>query len=181
MKKNPEYFMVSLEVEFFFTNKQYDWRKLLKSAVIQIIDSLYKNNKMFSNIHKNQSEKLLRAALCNNCFSIDGIINEHVDGVAMTSPLGSSLAIAFLAYYEKIRFNDCLDEFRHKSYLDDTFVLFRSLHHREKFNEYLNKKHSNIKSTNGKEVSGSLPILEVHISQNNKGFTTTVNQKSTFS
>ena len=65
--------------------------------------------------------------------------------------------------------------------MDDIFVLFRSPHHLEKFNEYLNTKHANIKFTSEKEVNGSLPFLDVLISRNKEGFTTTVYHKPTFS
>ena len=68
-----------------------------------------------------------------------------------------------------------------KRYLDDIFVLFRSPHHLEKFNEYLNTKHANIKLTSEKEVNGSLPLLDVLILRNKEGFTTTVYHKPTFS
>ena len=102
----------------------------------------------------------------------------------MGSPLGPSLANTFLAHYEQIWFNDCPDEFKpvyYKRYVDDIFVLFRSPHHLEKFNEYLTTKHANIKFTNEKEVNRSLPFLDVLISRNNKGFSTTVFHKPTFS
>ena len=102
----------------------------------------------------------------------------------MGSPLRPSLANTFLAHNEQIWLNDCPDEFKpvyYKRYVDDIFVLFRSPHHLENFNEYLNIKHANIKFTNKKEVNGSLPFLDVLISQNNKGFTTTVYHKPKFS
>ena len=73
-----------------------------------------------------------------------------VDGVAMGSPLGPSLANTFLAHYEQIWLNDCPDEFPP--------VLFWSPHHLENCNEYLNTKHVNIKLTNEKEVNRSLPF-----------------------
>ena len=65
--------------------------------------------------------------------------------------------------------------------MDDIFVLFWSPHHLGKFNEYLNTKHANIRFTNEKEVNGWFPFLDVLISWNNKGFTTTVYHKPTFS
>ena len=79
----------------------------------------------------------------------------------MGSHLGSSLAHAFLSHYEQIWLNDCPDEFTpvyYKRYVDDTFVLFRSLHHLQIFNEYLNTKHADIKFTNIKEVDRLLPF-----------------------
>ena len=47
---------------------------------------------------------------------------------------------------ESIWLNDCPDEFKpvyYKRYGNNIFDLFRSLHHREIFNEYLNTKHAN--------------------------------------
>ena len=68
----------------------------------------------------------------------DGIIYQQVDGVAMGSPLGLSLANGFLAH-EQVWVNDCLDEFKpvyNKRYVDDISVLFRSFHHLEKYKVY---------------------------------------------
>ena len=71
----------------------------------------------------------------------------------MGSTLGPSLANTFLAYYKQIWLNDCPDEFKpvyYIKYVDDIFVLFWSPHHLEKFNDYLNTKHANIKFTSEK-------------------------------
>ena len=86
---------------------------------------------------------------------------------------------ANLAHYEQIWLNDFPDEFKlahYKGYGNDIFVIFRSLPHLEKFNEYLHTKF-----TNKNEVNGSLPLLDVLISQNNNSFTTTVYHKPKFS
>ena len=88
------------------------------------------------------------------------------------------------AHYEQIWLDDCPDEFKpvyYKRYVDDIFALFRSPHHLEKFNEYLNTKNPNLKFTSEKEVNGSLPFLDELISQNKEGFTTTVYHTPTFS
>ena len=156
----------------------YHWRKLLRSVVPHFI--------RIKNCCLTSVKISLRnfPALCNNYFLFDGIVYQQVDGVAMGSSLGPSLADAFLAHYEQIWLSYCPDEFKpvyYKRYVDDIFVLFRSPHHLEKFNEYLNTKHANIKFTNVKEVNGSLPFLDVLISRNNKGFTTTVYYKPIFS
>ena len=129
----------------------YHGRKLLKCC-----DSLYKNQELLCNISKNQFEKLLRATLSNNYFLFGGSTYQQIDGVAMGSPLGPSLANAFLAHYEQIWLNNCPDEFKpvyYKRYVDDVFVLFQSLQHLEKFNEYLNTKHTNIKFTSKKRLT----------------------------
>ena len=64
--------------------------------------------------------------------------------------------------------------------VDDIFVLFRSPHHFEKFNKYLNTKHANIKFTCENEFSKSVPSLDVLISRKKEGFTTTVYHKPIF-
>ena len=125
-EQNCEYFMASLHVESLFTNIP------LEETIKICFDSLYKNQELLCNISKNQFEKLLRAALRNNYFLFDGIIYQQIDGVVMGSPLGPSLANAFLAHYEQIWLNDCPDEYKavyYKRYVDDIFVLFRSPHH----------------------------------------------------
>ena len=59
----------------------------------------------------------------------------------------------------------------HKRYVD---MYICSILISSKFNEYLNTKHA-------KEANGSLSFLDVLIPRNNKGFTTTVYHKPTFS
>ena len=102
--------MASLDSESLSTNIP------LEETIKICCDSLYKNQELLCNISKNQFEKLLRAALSNNYFLFDGIIYQQIDGVAMGSPLGPSLANAFLAHYEQIWLNDCLEEFKHVHY-----------------------------------------------------------------
>ena len=65
--------------------------------------------------------------------------------------------------------------------MDNIFALFWSPHYLEKFNEYLNRKHANLKFTGEKEVNGSLPFLDVLILRDKKSFTTTVYRKLTCS
>ena len=78
--QNSVYFMTNLDVESLFANIP------LEETIKICCDSLYKNQELVSNINKNQFEKLLRAALCNNYFLFDGIVYQQVDGVSMGSP-----------------------------------------------------------------------------------------------
>ena len=64
----------------------------------------------------------------------------------------------------------------------DMWTIYLSYSDRlEKINENLNTKHTNIKFTKEKEFNESLSFLDVLLSQNKKGFTTTVYHKSIFS
>ena len=122
--------------------------------------------------------------LQNNFFNFDGKIYKQTDGVAMGSPLGPSLANAFLCFHETIWLNDCPEDFKpvyYRRYVDDIFALFRSPDHLEKFTSYLNSKHKNIKFTYEKESNDSLPFLDILISRSENGFKTSVYHKPTFS
>ena len=99
-EQNPEYLMASLDVEFLFTNIP------LEETIKISCDSLYESQEFLCNISKIMFEKLLRAALSNSYFLFDVVAYQQVDGVAMGSPLGTSLAHAFLAHYEQVWLND---------------------------------------------------------------------------
>ena len=63
---------------------------------------------------------------------------------------------------------------------DDTFLLFRAESHVQRFLEYLNQQHSNIKFTVEKEKEGKLAFLDVLASRNNGVFETSVYRKEIF-
>ena len=102
----------------------------------------------------------------------------------MGSPLGPTLANAFLCFHEQIWLNECPDEFKpvyYRRYVDDIFVLFRSPDHLEKFRNYLNSKQRNIRFTCEKEHNNSVPFLDVLITRTRNGFKTSMYQKPLFS
>ena len=51
-------------------------------------------------------------ALQNNFFNFDGKTYTQTDGVAMSSPLGPSLANAFLCFHKQVWLNVCPEEFK---------------------------------------------------------------------
>ena len=69
----------------------------------------------------------------------------------------------------------------YKRFVDDTFLLFRSKDHIEKFRNYLNKQHKNIKFTSRIEENGFLPFLDIKICRENNKFVTSVYRKPIFS
>ena len=76
------------------------------------------------------------------CFSSSKKVD--VWEVAMGSPLGPTLSNVFLCYHEKIWLQNCPSEFKlviYRRYVDDTFLLFRSKRHIEKFRNYWNRQH----------------------------------------
>ena len=65
--------MVSPDLESLFIDIP------LEETIKICCDSLYKNQKLLSNINKNQSEKCLKTAICNNRFLFDGIVYQQVN------------------------------------------------------------------------------------------------------
>ena len=171
-------YMASLDVESIFTNIP------LEETINISCDFLFSNEAKINNFNRNNFEKLFRMALQNNFFNFDGKIYKQTDGVAMGSLLGPSLANAFLCFHEQIWLNDCPEGFKpvyYRRYVGDIFALFRSPDHLEKFANYLNSKHKNIKFTYEKESNNSLPFLDILISRSENGFKTSVYHKPTFS
>ena len=102
----------------------------------------------------------------------------------MGSPLGPTLANAFLCFYEKKWLEQCHDEFKlvyYRRYVDDIFVLFRSPDHLIKLMDYLNKCHPNMKFYFEEKKKGKLSFLDAELSREGNKFATTVYRKPTFS
>ena len=117
-------------------------------------------------------------------FIFDGKFYEQRDGVAMGFPLGLTLADVFMCHFENIWLQNCPSYFRSIAYrwfVDDTFLLFWPKDHIEKFRNYLNKQHKNIKFTSEIEDNVSLSFLDIKISHENNKFVTSVYHKPTFS
>ena len=101
----------------------------------------------------------------------------------MGLPLGPTFANIFLCKWEKIWLNYCPTEFTpllYKRYLDDTFLVFKSPDHIEKFKNYLNSRHENIKFTSEVETNNKLAFLDVNVHKEENIFQTSVYRKKTF-
>ena len=102
----------------------------------------------------------------------------------MAPPLEPTLNNVFMCYFENIWLENCRNYFKlivYRQFFDDTFLLFRSKDHDEKFRNYLNKQHKNIKFTLEIEENGLLLFLDIKINHENNKFVTSVYHKPTFS
>ena len=118
-----------------------------------------------NDINKIDFEKLLKQ-LYKKAFQFRRKTYKQIDGVAMGSPLGPTLANAFLCCHEKIWLNECPDEFKPAYYrrsVDNILALFCPPDHLEKFKMYVNSKHRNIRFTCEKEQNNSMPFSDVLI------------------
>ena len=76
--------------------------------------------------------KLLSLSVKNCHFIFNSRIYQQIDGVAMGSPLGPLFANIFMSFHEKSWLYNCPSAFTpllYRRYVDDCFLLFRSLDH----------------------------------------------------
>ncbi|XP_057308105.1 uncharacterized protein LOC130645991 [Hydractinia symbiolongicarpus] len=164
-KQDSSLFMASLDVDSLFTNIP------LQETIDICTDSLFSETDPVSNFCKSDFRKLLSLATENSYFTFDGQLFKQVDGVAMGSPLGPSLANAFLSHHEKTWLDNCPSSFKpvyYRRYVDDVFVLFSSPSHLPLFKDYLNRQHINISFTSECEADKTLPFLDVSVSGMNR-------------
>ena len=75
---------------------------------------------------------------------------QQIDGVAMGSPLGPTLANIFMCHHEQQWLDNCPTKIKpqlYQRFVDDTFLLFNNQQNPKQFLDYLNKLHNNIKFT----------------------------------
>ena len=112
-------YMASLNVESLFTNIP------LKETVNNYVNDLFSNNFYSGKLSRKDLYELLKLATTESSFIFDNKLYKQIDGVAMGSPLGPTLANTFLCLYEKIWLNECPYQFKpvvYKRYADN--ILF---------------------------------------------------------
>ena len=170
-------YMASLDVESLLTNIHF------KETIKNCVNNLFSNNFYSGKLSRKDFYELLRLETTESSFISDNKLYKQIDGVAMGSPLGPTLATAFLCHFEKNWLNECPSQFKpvvYKRYVDDIFVLFKSKEHLKLFVNYMNLKHKNIKFTFETEDSNNCSFLDVKISGKNKRSVTPIFRKTTF-
>ena len=130
---------------------------------------------------KVELKKLFEFATSGTYFLFQGTFYDQIDGVAMGSPLGPVLANLFMSYYETMwlnTFREC-EMILYRRYVDDIICLFNCQSDADKFFEFLNRQHPNIKFTFEKQVNKQISFLDVLITNDGDQFCTSVFCKET--
>ena len=170
--------MASLDVESLITNIS------LEETIKNCVNDLFSNNFYSGKLSRNNLKELLKLAATQSSFIFDNKLYKQIDGAAMGSPLGRTLANAFLCHYQKIWLNECSSQFEpvlYRRYVDHILVLFKSTEHLKLFVNYMNSKHRNIKFTFETEGSNNFSFFDVKINQKNKRFVNSIFCKATVS
>ena len=173
------YVVASLDVESLFTNMP------LEETIENCVNDLFFDKPKVDIVTNQGVYNLLSAAAQESFFIFDNSLYHQIDSVAMGSPLGPTLANAFLCHYEKEWLDSCPIEFRptlYQRYIDDIFVMFRSRDHVKKFVDYMHTQHFNMRFTFKIEDQNSFSFLDIEIISNTekRAFETSVYRKSTF-
>ena len=176
-------YMTSFDAESLFTNIPLDETvTICTSALFPGGTNLLPED--YSTLTSNEFASLLKTAVSEVPFLFNGEYYKQIDGVAMGSPLGPSLANAFLAKWETEWLNSCPSAFKpvfYRRYVDDTFVLFKSRDHVAPFMQFLNSQHPNIRFTCESEKENCLNFLDITVTRKGSTFETSVYRKPTFS
>ena len=172
--------MSSLDITSLFTN-------IPVTETIDICcEQLFKDNEVIKGMNKEIFREFLEVALKETCFVFDERLYQQIDGVSMGSPLGPTLANAFLSFHEQKWIDDCPDDIKpivYRRYVDDIFILCRDKEHHAKFLAYMNSKHPNIAFTDEVEHNNTISFLDISMNRVDgmNTFVTNVYRKPTFS
>ena len=170
-------YISSLDVESLFTNI------LLEETIKKSVGDLFSNNFYSAKLSRKDLYQLLKLATTELSLIFDNKLYKQIDGAAMVSSVGLTLANTFLCHYEKTSLKECSSQFKevlYRRYVDNIFVLFKSKEHLKPFVNYINAKHKHIKFTFETEDSNFFSILDVKINRKNKRFVTSIFHKATF-
>ena len=100
--------------------------------------------------------------------------------MAISSPLGLSLANIFVGYHEVLLFKRVNKPLMYYRYVDDTFAFFNDENKCNEFFSHLSSLHPSLRFTFEKECSRTLSFLDFLIEKNDLEFVTSIYRKPTF-
>ena len=176
--QDPDLFMASFDVDSLFTNIPLD------ETIDICVKNLFGKKRKVKGLNKSEFKSVLEFAVKDNLIFFNGKYYIQVDGVAMGSPLGPTLANIFLCHWETIWLEKCPVQFKplfYRRYVDDTFFLFSCEDHVKKFLNYMNSRHVNIHFTFETESNNKLAFLDVLVCREGTSLVTSIYRKPTFS
>ena len=167
--------LVSYDVSSLYTNVPLDESIELISNKIYSSDSLARPP-----FPKTVFVKLLKFST-SGLFMYKNSLFRQVDGVAMGSPLGPSIANFFLGHLEenKLFTNGNINPKLYVRYVDDIFAVFGKNESFQPFLNHINSQHPNIKFTVEESVNNVLPFLDTCIELKGDYFESFVYRKKT--
>ena len=118
VEQDSSFYMRRLDVGSLFSNIP------LEETISICTESIYDQNHSIVGLNNSEFIELLSLATKESYFIFNEILYKQIDGVAMGSPLGPTLANAFLCFYEKKWLEQRSDKFKplyYRRYVNDIF------------------------------------------------------------
>ena len=141
----PSVFLCSYDVCSLFTNVP------LAETIEICANALYDSELTPPPFPRAVFVELMQTANSSVEFSFNNIMHLQIDGVAMGSPLGPSLANIFVGYYEALLFKRVNKPLMYYRYVDDTFTVFNDEDECNEFFSHLDSLHPSLRFTFEKE------------------------------
>ena len=154
--------------------------------VSEVVDicatALFEDGLNTSDLNEDGFRQLMKISTTSVEFLFNKNIYCQVDGVAMGSPLGPTLANIFVGYHERKLFSATIRPSTYFRYVDDTFVIFENTTDYQIFFDKLNNLHPSLKFTMESEENNKLPFLDVLVTKDydRDQYLTAVYRKPTF-
>ena len=100
-EQDNNFHMTSLDTESLFSNVP------LEEAINICVNNVFSNKKRVKALLKKDFKQLLALSVKSSCFVFSNVSYQQVDGIAMGSPSGPTLANLFLLNYESKRLKEC--------------------------------------------------------------------------
>jgi hypothetical protein len=107
-------------------------------------------------------EKLYRKCLQESVFMFNNKLYRQKDGVSMGNKLGPITSDIFMNYFERLHM-ETLKKLGVKHwfrFVDDTFVVVKSIEQADTILKFLNEQHKTIKFTMEKEIGNKINFLD---------------------
>ena len=174
---NEEDILVSYDVTALFTNVP------LSETINILVDKAFTNdwfNETYDlNLEKEELAQLLKVAITNQLFQLDGQLYEQTDGVAMGSPLGPLMANVFMCHLEDKLARDGMIPSLYKRYVDDTLARMPNNVAAAEFLTTLNGLHPSLKFTMELPSDNMIPFIGIEIIKKGTELETRVYRKPT--
>ena len=118
LDQDPTLFTASFDNKLLFTNIPLD------ETIDICVDIVFEKRKKEKGMLKCHFKQLLILSVKSYCFLFNGVYYKQIDGVAMGSPLGLTLANLFLVHHKHKWLQSCPIELQPKyyhRYADDIF------------------------------------------------------------
>ena len=172
----PNDIMVSFDVESLFTS-------VPTSEVLPLLRSRLESDQTPSEESGLSVDSILElVSFCVNTsyFQFGEKFYEQTQGMAMGSPLSPVLANLYMEWFEQTALSSTNKPPKMwKRYVDDTFTIFNHDTDLAKFLDHLNSIAPSIRFTMELENNNSLPFLDVLVTKEESGLTTSVYYKKT--